>query len=110
MKSPEFSVPRHDPRIHVGLPVRMRFGWKGSEEIEASIIDISERGLHVRCHAPLLLGSEVEVVFEGAADKAKPYHVVWVRETESTQQIFEIGLQLKSVEAPCTENSAGHSN
>jgi hypothetical protein len=84
METREFSVPRHDPRIHVGLPVRMRFGWKGTEELVASVMDISERGLCVRCHAPLRLGLEVEVVFEGTPDKANSYHVVWVRDSELT--------------------------
>ncbi|MBZ5560993.1 MAG: PilZ domain-containing protein [Acidobacteriia bacterium] len=95
MHTSRFSVPRTDPRIRVGLPVRLRFGWKESEETRASIIDVSERGLRVCCHAPLRMGMEVKAIFEDSPDDAKLYTVVWVRDSESPEHAFDIGLELK---------------
>ncbi len=95
MHTSRFSVPRTDPRIRVGLPVRLRFGWKESEETRASIIDVSERGLRVCCHAPLRMGMEVKAIFEDSPDDAKLYIVVWVRDSESSAHAFDIGLELK---------------
>jgi len=95
MKTSEFSNPRSDPRIHVGWPVRLRFGWKDSEEATASIVDISERGMCVHWHGPLRLGMEVEVILESASDDVKVYRVVWVRKAESSEHGYHIGLELK---------------
>jgi len=95
MKPSRFSVPRAGPRIHVGSSVRLRFGWKDSEEAKASIVDMSERGLCVRWHAPLRMGMEVKAIFENAQDDAKLYTVVWVRAAESSEHGFDIGLELK---------------
>ncbi len=95
MDPAKYPVSRTDPRIHVGLPVRLQFGWKESEELKASIVDISERGLHVRCRAPLRQGLEVKAIFDYAPDDAKVYSVVWVREAQSSEPAFEIGLELK---------------
>ncbi len=95
MDTPKFSVPRTDPRIHAGLPVKLRFGWKESEEITASIVDISERGLHVCCNHPLRIKMEVQAIVEGSPDDAKLYTVVWVRDSASSEHAFDIGLELK---------------
>lgn len=95
MKEPGSTHPRNDPRIYVGLPVEMKFGWKGCESLSASVVDISEQGLRVRCPSPLRLGLEVEVVFEKDAENAKTYRVVWVRDAQTTPHAFEIGLTLK---------------
>ncbi len=99
MKNPAFSIPRNDPRIYVDLPVRLRFGWKWSEEMDATVVDISDRGLCVRGHAPLRLGLEVAVILAGDEDNAKHYTVLWVRDSVSKPHAVDIGLQLKT-EAP----------
>jgi hypothetical protein len=95
MKTTEISNHRSGPRMRVGLPVLLRFGWRDSEEEKGSIVDISERGLCVHCHGPLRLGMKVKVILEGASDNVKVYHVVWVRKAESTGQAHYIGLELK---------------
>jgi hypothetical protein len=95
MKTSGFWDPRTDPRIHVGLPVRLRFGWKDCEEVKALIVDMSERGLCLRWHAPLRLGMEVKAILESTPDDVKVYRVVWVREAESSEHGFDIGLELK---------------
>ncbi len=96
MKTSGFSDRRTDPRIRVGLPLRLRFmGWKDSEEVKASIVDMSERGLYVRQHAPLRWGMKVRAFLEGTPDDVKVYRVVWVRESESSERGFDIGLELK---------------
>ena len=94
MNSSGFSIPRTEPRIRVRLPVRLQFGWKGSEEVRATTIDISERGISVHCQAPLRLGMEVKAILESAPDEVKVYHVVWFREAESSEQGFNAGLEL----------------
>ena len=96
MKTSGSSNPRSAPRIRVGLPVRLRFGWGDSEEAKASIVNISERGMSVRWHSPLRLGMEVKAILETASDDAMVYRVVWVREAESSPHGFDIGLELKS--------------
>ena len=40
---------------------------------------------------------EVKVILESAPDDVKVYRVVWVREAESSEHGFDIGLELK----PC---------
>ncbi len=95
MNPPSNPPPRHDPRIHVGLRVQLKFGWRGAETIEASVSDISESGLHIRSHAPLRQGMDLQVVFENNTDEAKTYQVVWVRASEFVPNAFEIGLELK---------------
>ena len=80
MSIPASAPPRNGPRIHVDLPVRLRFGWKWSEEIGASAVDISSQGMRVRCRAPLRLGLDVEAILAGAPDGPKFYRVVWVRD------------------------------
>ena len=96
MKTSVSSDRRTDPRIRVGLPIRLRFGWEDSEEANASIVSISERGLSVHWHRPLRLGMEVKAILESAPDDTKVYRVVWVREAESSEHGFDIGLELKS--------------
>jgi len=96
MKTSGLSNQRSAPRIRVGLPVRLRFGWEDSEEAKASIVSISERGLSVRWHSPLRLGLEVKAILESAPDDTMVYRVVWVREAESSERGFDIGLELKS--------------
>ncbi len=95
MEPTRFSVPRTDPRIHVGLPVLLRFGWKESEEMKASIVDVSERGLHVCCNRALRAGMAVKAIFEDAPDEVKQYTVVWVRDAGPHGVVFHIGLELK---------------
>lgn len=95
MKTFGSLVPRTGPRIRVGFPVRLRFGWNDSEEIRASVVDVSERGLCVRWHAPLRLGMEVKAILEGASDEVKVYRVAWVCEAEFSEHGFDIGLELK---------------
>jgi len=95
MKSSGFLDRRTGPRIRVGLPLRLRFGWKDSGEVKASTIDMSERGLCVRQHAPLRRGMEVKAILESTPDDVKVYRVVWVREAESSERGFDIGLELK---------------
>jgi hypothetical protein len=75
--------------------VQLRFGWKYSEEAKASIVNMSERGLCVRWHAPLRLGTEVKAILESTPDDVKVYRVAWVREAESSERGFDIGLELK---------------
>ena len=96
MRNPTYAVPRNQPRIHVDLPVRLRFGWKWSEEIGAEAIDISTQGMRVRCHAPLRLGLDVEAVLPGGTDETKYYRVVWVRDSASAPHAFDIGFALNS--------------
>ena len=96
MRNPAFAIPRNEPRIRVDLPVRLRFGWKWWEEIGAEAIDISTRGMCVRCHAPLRLGLDVEAVLAGGTEDAKYYRVVWVRDSASTPHAFDIGFALNS--------------
>lgn len=95
MKTSGFSDARAGPRIRVALPVRLRFGWNNSQEVNASSLDMSERGLCVRQCAPLRGGIEVKAIFESTPDDVKVYRVVWVRESESSERGFEIGLELK---------------
>jgi hypothetical protein len=95
MKTSGFLLSRSAPRIRVATPVRLRFGWRYSEEAKASIVDMSERGLCVRWHAPLRLGMEVKAFLESTPDDVKVYRVVWVRESESSERGFDIGLELK---------------
>lgn len=96
MSIPASAPPRNEPRIHVDLPVRLRFGWKWSEEIGASAVDISSKGMRVRCHAPLRLGLNVEAVLAGEPDGAKYYRVVWVSDSASVPHSFDIGFALNS--------------
>ena len=96
MRNPAFAIPRNEPRIRVDVPVRLRFGWKWSEEIGAEAIDISNQGMCVRCRAPLRLGLDVEAVLAGRMDDAKYYRVVWVRDSASTPHAFDIGFALNS--------------
>ena len=96
MQTPPHSPLRNDPRIHVGLLVGLRFGWKGSEEMRAKVIDISERGMCVRCQTALRLGSEVQIFFDQAPDNPKHYQVIWVRDAESTPHSYDTGLELRS--------------
>jgi hypothetical protein len=96
MKTSGFSHRRTGPRIRVDLPLRLRFvGWKDSEEAKTSIVDMSERGLCVRQHTPLRWGMEVKAILESTPDDVKVYRVVWVREAESSERGFDIGLELK---------------
>ena len=90
-----FSDRRIGPRIRVGLPLRLRFGWRDSGDVKASMVDISERGLRVREHAPLRFGTEVKVIPESTPDDAKVYRVVWMRQAESSAPRYDIGLELK---------------
>ena len=53
MKNAAFTIPRSEPRIHINLPVRLRFGWKWSEEITAEATEISAQGMRVRWNSPL---------------------------------------------------------
>ena len=94
MKTPGSSIPRSEPRMHLGLPVLLRFGWRNSEEAKASIINISERGMSVQCHGPFRLGMEVEAILESAPDDAKVYRVVWVRQAESSEHGYDIGFEM----------------
>lgn len=95
MKTSGFPLRRSDPRIGIATPVRLRFGWKYSEEAKASIVNMSERGLCVHWHAPLRLGMEVKAFLESSPDDVKVYRVMWVRESESSERGFDIGLELK---------------
>jgi hypothetical protein len=95
MNTSGFSHRRSSPRIRVGLALRLRFGWKDSEEVKASIVNMSERGLCVRSRAPLRLGIEVKAILESTPDDVKVYRVLWVREAESSEHGFDIGLELK---------------
>jgi hypothetical protein len=67
-------------------------GWKDAEEAKVSIVDMSERGLRVRWRAPLRLGMEVKAF---SPDDVKVYRVMWVREAESSEHGFDIGLELR---------------
>jgi hypothetical protein len=96
MRNPAFAIPRNESRIRVDLPVRLRFGWKWSEEIGAEAIDISTGGMRVRCHAPLRLGLDVEAVLAGGTEDTKYYRVIWVRDSASTPHAFDIGFALNS--------------
>lgn len=71
MNKTVFSIPRTEPRIHVRLPVRLQFGWEGSEEVRATAIDISERGISVHCQCPVRLDMEVKAFLESAPDDVK---------------------------------------
>ena len=95
MNSSGLSIPRTEPRIHVRLPGRLRFGWNHSNETKATIVDISERGMSVRCQGPLRLGMEVKAVLESAPDDVKVYRVVWSHEAEFLRHGFNVGLELK---------------
>jgi c-di-GMP-binding flagellar brake protein YcgR len=95
MNNSGFSIPRTAQRIRVRLPVRLRFGWKHSEETKASTVDISEQGMSVRCRAALRLGMEVEAILDSAREDLKVYRVVWSREAESSDHGFSVGLELK---------------
>jgi hypothetical protein len=95
MKTFGFSDVRAGPRIRVALPVRLRFGWNNSQEVNASSLDMSERGLCVRQRAPLREGIEVKAIFESTPDDVKVYRVVWVHEAKSFERAFDIGLELK---------------
>ena len=95
MNNPVISNPRTEPRIRVRLPVRLQFGWKGSEEVSATTIDISERGMSVHCQCPVRLGMEVKAILESAPDDVKVYHVVWLTEAESSEHSFDVGLELE---------------
>ena len=90
-----FSILRTEPRIHVRLPGRLRFGWNHSNETKATIVDISERGMSVHCQGPLRLGMEVKAVLESAPDDVKVYRVVWSREAKFFRHGFNVGLELK---------------
>lgn len=90
---------RQLPRINVDLPARLRFGWNGSEEVAASIVNMSECGFCVRCHSPLRNGLEVEVILLNASDPPKTYRVAWVRETALPPKAFSIGMALKAAES-----------
>ncbi len=91
-----FTNLRSGARIRVDLPVRLRFGWRDSEEAQATIVNISEHGLSVHWHGPLQLGMEVKAILERAPGSVMVYRVVWVREVESSGHGYEIGLELKS--------------
>ena len=90
-----FSIPRTEPRTRRGALGRLRFGWKHSDETRATIVDVSERGMSVRCQGPLRLGMEVKAVLESAPDDVKVYHVVWFHESESSKNGFDVGLELE---------------
>jgi hypothetical protein len=90
-----FSIPRTEPRIRIGVPGRLRFGWKHCDETRATIVDVSDRGMSVRCQGPLRLGMEVKAILESAPDDVKAYHVVWFREAESSKNGFDVGLELE---------------
>jgi hypothetical protein len=94
MNNLSLSIPRTEPRIHVRLPGGLRFGWKHSDEITATIVDISERGMSVHCQGPLRLGMEVKAILESAPDGVKVYHVVSYHEAESSHHGFNAGLEL----------------
>ena len=96
MKTLGSSIPRSERRMRLGLPVRLRFGWGDSEEAKGSIVDISERGMSVQCHGPFRLGMEVKAILESAPDDIKVCRVVWVREAESSEHGYDIGLELTS--------------
>ena len=95
MNSSEFSMSRSDPRIRLGVPGRLRFGWKHSAETEASIVDISKSGMCVHCEAQLGLGMEVKAILGNAREDLKLYRVVWFRNAESSEHGFDVGLELK---------------
>ena len=96
MNNSGFFIPRSGARIRVGVPGRLRLGWKHSDETRATIVDISDRGMSVRCQGPLRLGMEVKAILESAPDDVKVYHVVWFREAESSEQGFNAGLELET--------------
>lgn len=100
MRNPAYEIQRNEPRIHVDLPVRLRFGWKWSEEIGGEALDISAKGMRVRCHAPLRLGLDVEAILSGGPKDAKYYRVVWVRDSASTPNAFDIGCALNAEMTP----------
>jgi hypothetical protein len=95
MKTSGSQHGRTDTRIRVGLPLRLRFGWNDCEEVKASIVDMSERGLCVRWRAPLRLGMEVKAILESAPDDVKVYRVLWVRKAEPPEHGYDIGLERK---------------
>jgi hypothetical protein len=95
MSNSGFSILRTGPRVRVGVPGRLRFGWKHSFETNATIVDISERGMSVRCQGPLRLGMEVKAILDSAPDDVRIYHVVWFREAEPSEQGFSAGLELE---------------
>lgn len=94
MKGVAFPSTRHEPRINVNLPATLQFGWKDSEQLGASIMDISTQGLRARCSSPLRNGLEVKVVLASAPDDAKSYRVAWVRDLSSSVHSFDIGFEL----------------
>ncbi len=98
MSKGSLLLSRQHPRINVDLPARLRFGWNGSEEVVASIVNMSECGLCVHCHSPLRNGLEVEVILRDAQDPPKVYRVAWVRETALAPKDFSIGMALKTAE------------
>jgi len=77
MNSSGFSIPRTEPGIRVGVLGDCEFGWNNSHEKRATIVDISDRGMCVRCQGPLRLGMEVKATLESAPDDFKVYRVVW---------------------------------
>jgi hypothetical protein len=95
MRTSEPAVPRTEPRIRVGLPLRLRFGWADCEEAKVSTVDMSERGLRVHWHAPLRLGMNVTAIFESKPDDVRLYRVLWVHETKSPTPGFDIGLEIR---------------
>ena len=95
MNSSGFSISRCDPRTRLGVPGRLRYGWKHSAETKASIVDISKSGMCVHCEAQLGLGMEVKAILGNAREDLKLYRVVWFRKTESSDHGFIVGLELK---------------
>ena len=85
---------RQEERINVALPVTLLMGWRGSLEVRASTVDISERGLRVRAIIPFRLGQDLGAIVDEGTGHAKSYRVVWVRQLESGHSRYEAGLEL----------------
>ena len=90
------EVSRAEERIYVTLPVTLRIGWEGGTVVNGNTVDYSERGLRVRTNVPFRLRQVVEVVVNNNPGVVRTYSVMWVRELDEGQSLYEAGLEIQS--------------
>jgi hypothetical protein len=89
------EVSRREDRIFVSLPVSLRVASMGDAPVSASTVDYSNHGLRVRADVPFEAGQDIEVVVTDNGNKPKNYNVIWVREPNHGQTVYEAGLELR---------------
>lgn len=89
------EITRRENRIFVSFPVSLRKATEGSAVVCANTVDYSPRGLRVRANVPFQPGQDLEISVRKNGNEPHAYNVIWVREPNQGESIYEAGLELR---------------